>query len=161
MIKMLVMSDTHGDTTLAEKVLKKHQDADIVIHLGDYFRDADRLHELYPKIRFEVVYGNSDYMIGDVPIEKLLEIEGQRILLTHGHRYSVKWGIERLHAKAHNENIQLLLYGHTHISRMEYGPGYIILNPGSISEPLGGDDGTYAVVVIDNAKINIELMRAV
>lgn len=161
MIKMLVMSDTHGDTTLAEKVLKKHQDADIVIHLGDYFRDADRLHELYPKIRFEVVYGNSDYMIGDVPIEKLLEIEGQRILLTHGHRYSVKWGIERLHVKAHNENIQLLLYGHTHISRMVYGPGYIILNPGSISEPRGGDDGTYAVVVIDNAKINIELMRAV
>ena len=161
MIELLVMSDTHGDTSLAEKVLKKHQDADIVIHLGDYFRDADRLHELYPKIRFETVYGNSDYMIGEVPIEKLLEIEGQRVLLTHGHRYSVKWGIDRLHAKAQYENIQLLLFGHTHISQMEYGPGYILVNPGSISDPRGGDDETYAVVIIDHAKINVELMHAV
>lgn len=161
MIKLLVMSDSHGDTSLAEKVLKKHQDVDIVIHLGDYFRDADRLHELFPKIRFETVYGNSDFQIGDVPIEKVLELEGQRILLTHGHRYSVKWGIERLHAKAHNENLQLLLFGHTHISRMEYGPGYIIVNPGSISEPRGNDDESYAIIVIDNANIKVELMHAV
>ena len=91
MIKLLVMSDSHGDTTLAEKILKKHPDVDIVIHLGDYFRDAHRLRELYPQLRFEYVYGNSDFMIGDVPMEKLLELEGQRVLLTHGHRYSVKW----------------------------------------------------------------------
>jgi len=155
------MSDTHGDTSLAEKVLKKHQDINMVIHLGDYFRDADRLHCLYPELRFEYVYGNSDFMIGDVPGEKLLEIEGQRILLTHGHRYSVKWGIERLHTKAGNENIQLLLFGHTHISQVAYGSGYIILNPGSISDPRGENDETYAIVIIDNAKINIELMHAV
>lgn len=158
MIKLLVISDTHGDTSLAEKVLEKHQDADIVVHLGDYLRDAERLHELYPEIRFEVVCGNCDYVGGDIPMEKLLELEGQRVLLTHGHRYSVKWGIERLRAKAHYENIQLLLFGHTHICHTEYGPGYILLNPGSISEPRGSNKGTYAVVLIDNAKINIELM---
>jgi len=161
MTKILVMSDSHGDTSLAEKVMKKHRDVDMVIHLGDYFRDADRLHELYPQIRFEYVYGNSDFMIGDVPMEKVLELEGQRVLLTHGHRYSVKWGVERLEAKAHNENIQLLLFGHTHISQLVNGPGYIILNPGSISDPRGDDDESYAIVIIDNAKINVELMRAV
>ena len=80
MIKLLVISDTHGDTSLAEKVLEKHQDADIVIHLGDYLRDAERLHELYPEIRFEVVCGNCDYVGGDIPMEKLLELEGQRDL---------------------------------------------------------------------------------
>lgn len=161
MIRILVMSDSHGDLSLAEKVLKEHQDVDMVIHLGDYFRDADRLHELFPKIRFEYVYGNSDFFIGDVPIEKLLEIEGQRVLLTHGHRYSVKWGIDRLRMKAHNENIQLLLFGHTHKSQMVYGPGYIILNPGSISDPRGGDIESYALVTIANEKIDVELMHAV
>jgi putative phosphoesterase len=100
-------------------------------------------------------------MIGDVPMEKLLELEGQRVLLTHGHRYSVKWGIERLHAKANSENIQLLLFGHTHISQMEYGPGYILLNPGSISDPRGNTDESYALVVINNSKIDVELMHAV
>lgn len=161
MIKLLVMSDTHGDTSLAEKVLKKHQNVDIVVHLGDYFRDADKLRELYPKIHFEAVSGNSDFLTGDVPAEKVLVLEGQRVLITHGHRYSVKWGIDRLHAKARNENLQLLLFGHTHISRMESGPGYMIVNPGSISEPRGNDDESYAIIVIDNNRINVELMRAV
>ena len=45
----------------------------MVIHLGDYFRDADRLNNLFPNIRFEYVYGNSDFMIGNVPMEKVLK----------------------------------------------------------------------------------------
>lgn len=161
MVKLLVLSDTHGDTTLAEKVLKMNSDVDIVIHLGDYYRDIDKLQMLRPNVRFEYVYGNSDFMVGDAPVEKLLEIEGQRILLTHGHRYSVKWGIEKLRDKACNENIQLLLFGHTHIPQVTYGPGYILLNPGSISEPRGSDDESYAFVIIDNEKIDVQLKRAV
>ena len=85
---MLVMSDTHGDTTLAEKVLKKHQDADIVIHLGDYFRDADRLHELYPKIRFEVVYATATYN-RDVAIENCWRLKASGPATQA--RYSLKW----------------------------------------------------------------------
>lgn len=161
MTKLLVMSDTHGDTLLAEKVLKKNSDIDIVIHLGDYYKDVYTLQQLYPDLRFEYVYGNCDFMTGNVPSEKVLEIEGQRILLTHGHRYSVNWGIDRLVSKAHTENIQLLLFGHTHIQQIDYGPGYIILNPGSISEPRGSDDESYAIVIIDNNKIDVELKKAV
>lgn len=161
MVKLLVISDSHGNTSLAEKVIKKHRDVDMVIHLGDYFRDANKLEDLFPQLHFEYVYGNSDFLIGDVPIEKVLEIEGQRILITHGHRYSVKWGTERLQAKAVNENIQLILFGHTHISQVKHYPGYIILNPGSISDPRGEDDESYAIVSIDNLKIDVMLMNAV
>lgn len=161
MTKILVMSDTHGDTTLAEKALRTNPDVDIVIHLGDYCKDVNRLQQLYPDIRFEYVYGNCDFMIGNVPVEKLIEVEGQRIFLTHGHRYSVKWGIEKLQDKAHNDNIQLLLFGHTHMQQLTYGPGHIILNPGSISEPRGNDEESYAIVIIDNEKINVELKKAV
>lgn len=52
MVKLLVISDSHGNTSLAEKVLKKHEDVDMVIHLGDYFRDANRLEELFPQLHF-------------------------------------------------------------------------------------------------------------
>jgi len=147
MVKLLVISDSHGNTTLAEKVINKHRDVDMVIHLGDYFRDANRLEDLFPKLHFEYVYGNSDFMIGDVPIEKILEIEGQRVLLTHGHRYSVKWGTDRLQ--------------NTHIPQVEHLPACIILNPGSISDPRGEDDESYAIVTIDSFKIDVELMNAV
>lgn len=161
MTKLLVMSDTHGNTALAEKILKKNNDIDIVIHLGDYLRDADKLKRLFPDLRFEYVYGNCDYMIGDIPSEKILEIEGNRVLLTHGHKYSVKWSVEKLHYKAASDNIQLLLFGHTHMQEVIHGPGYIILNPGSISEPRDSREKTYAVVIIDKEKINVELKRAV
>lgn len=161
MVKLLVISDSHGNISRAEKAINMHKDADMVIHLGDYFRDANALEDLFPDLHFEYVYGNSDFMIGNVPIEKVLEIEGQRVLLTHGHRYSVNWGTEKLHTKASNDNIQLLLYGHTHISQVEYLPGCIILNPGSISDPRGDDDESYAIVTIDNFKIDVRLMKAV
>ncbi|NLY18896.1 MAG: metallophosphoesterase [Clostridiaceae bacterium] len=161
MVKLLVISDSHGNTSLAEKVISNHRDVDMVIHLGDYFRDARKLEDLFPQLCFEYVYGNSDFMIGDVPIEKILEIEGQRVLITHGHRYSVKWGTDRLKAKAENENIQLILFGHTHMSQVEHYPGLIILNPGSISDPRGEDDESYAIVSIDNFKIDAKLMNAV
>jgi len=161
MTKLLIMSDTHGDTTLAEKVLGMNPDVDIVIHLGDYCKDADKLQQLYPHIRFEYVYGNCDFIIGNVPAEKLIEVEGQRILLTHGHRYSVKWGIEKLQDKAHNDNIQLLLFGHTHMQQVSYGPGHIILNPGSITDPRDGNRESYAIVIINNEKIDVELKKVV
>ncbi|AGC68332.1 phosphodiesterase, MJ0936 family [Thermoclostridium stercorarium subsp. stercorarium DSM 8532] len=161
MTKLLVISDTHGDILLADKVLKKNSDVDIVIHLGDYYRDADKLKQLHPNFHFEYVYGNCDFMTGNVLAEKILEIERQRVLLTHGHRYSVKWGIEKLVEKANNENINLILFGHTHIQHVTYGPGYILLNPGSISEPRGNDKKSYAVVTIDNEKIDVEMKNAV
>jgi len=35
------------------------------------------------------------------------------------------------------------------------------LNPGSISDPRGEDDESYAIVTIDSFKIDVELMNAV
>ena len=58
-MKILVISDTHGDTENAEMVIRKNMDADLVIHLGDYFRDAEKLAKLFPQLKFEYIYGNS------------------------------------------------------------------------------------------------------
>ena len=42
-MKILVLSDTHGDIEKAEKVINNSKDLNLVIHLGDYFRDAQKL----------------------------------------------------------------------------------------------------------------------
>ena len=39
-MKILVISDTHGDTRKAEEAIRKNREADLVIHLGDYIRDV-------------------------------------------------------------------------------------------------------------------------
>lgn len=157
-MKILVLSDTHGDIDKAEKAIKDNSDITMVIHLGDYFRDAEKLSVLFPDLQIEYIYGNSDFMIGDVPAEKLLEFDGIKIFMTHGHRYAVKWDYEKLHRKAEELGVDLVLFGHTHISDMVQKKDYVLMNPGSISDPRNNSSESYAVIEINNGKLIPKLM---
>lgn len=158
-MKILVISDTHGDTDGAETVIRRNPDVDLVIHLGDYFRDAQKLAASFPEIKFEYIYGNSDFMIGDIPAEKCLEIENKRIFITHGHRYSVKWDYSRLQAKAVEEKADILLFGHTHKPCIIEENGYRLVNPGSTSDPRDDSDESYAIIDINGGEIEVKLCR--
>ncbi len=152
-MKILVISDTHGDTNKAEEAIRNNREVDLIIHLGDYFRDAQKLSGIFPEIPMEYIYGNSDFMIEDVPAEKVLEVGGKRIFITHGHRYSVKWDYEKLYRKAEEMNVDLLLFGHTHVADLIERGSYCILNPGSTSDPRDDSNESYAIIEIDNGKI--------
>ncbi|WP_024831643.1 metallophosphoesterase [Ruminiclostridium josui] len=155
-MKVLVMSDTHGYLTNAMKAIEKNPDVEMIIHLGDYCRDVADLEQLYPDKKFEYVYGNSDFGVGTVEVEKTLEIEGRRVFLTHGHKYSVKWDLERIIAKAESENAHIALYGHTHIALIEQVSECMLLNPGSISESRSNLSESYAILDITPEKVDAE-----
>lgn len=152
-MKILVLSDTHGDTNKAEEAIRFNKDVNLIIHLGDYFRDAQKLSNLFPGIPLEYIYGNSDFMIDDVPAEKMLDVDGKKIFLTHGHRYSVKWDYDKLFKKAEELHADVLLFGHTHIPDIVKKDTYYVLNPGSTSDPRDDYDESYAIIEIDNGKI--------
>ncbi len=158
-MKILVISDTHGDINKAEEAIKANKGVDLIIHLGDYFRDAQKLSDMFPNIPIEYIYGNSDFMIDDVPAEKLLKVCGKRIFLTHGHRYSVKWDYEKLYRKAEEQHADILLFGHTHIPDLIKKDKFYILNPGSASDPRGDSDESYAVIEIANDKVKPTICR--
>ena len=63
--------------------------------------------------------------------------------MTHGHLYNVIFGMDRLYYLAKENNCNLVLYGHTHIQKMEEHDGIIFLNPGSVL------DNNYAIVLED------------
>ena len=44
----LVISDSHGDMGCLKRIISQYPSIGSVIHLGDYFRDAVRLQNLYP-----------------------------------------------------------------------------------------------------------------
>ncbi len=158
-MKILVLSDTHGDTTKAEKAIRRNRGVDLIIHLGDYFRDAQKLSALFPEIPIEYVYGNSDFITDNVPAEKIIEVCGKRIFLTHGHRYSVKWDYKRLISKAQEQNADILLFGHTHIPELIINDSFYLLNPGSTSEPRADSDESYAIIEIDNDRVKPKICR--
>lgn len=162
-MKILVLSDTHGNIDNARQVISENSDVSLIIHLGDYFRDAQKLKEEFPNIKIEYVYGNSDFMIDDTPADKILEVEGKRIFMTHGHRYSLKWGYDKLISKADEIGADILLFGHTHISYIVKNENCLILNPGSISDSrdTSGFGESYAIIEILNDSIKPQIQKFV
>ncbi len=156
-MKILVISDTHGDINRAEEAVRSNSDVDLIIHLGDYFRDAQKLSDIFPNIPIEYIYGNSDFMIEDVPAEKMLVLCGKRIFITHGHRYSVKWDYDKLYRKAEETKADVLLFGHTHVPDLICRDTYYVINPGSTSDPRDDSNESYAIIEINEGRVEPRL----
>ena len=67
------------------------------------------------------------------------------VFATHGHRYSVKYGLDSLPNAAHFSGAGLALYGHTHIARIDYYGGMNVVNPGTSGL---GPQPSFALIVI-------------
>ncbi|NTV88955.1 MAG: metallophosphoesterase [Clostridiales bacterium] len=157
-MKILVIGDTHGVVWEAEYAIKSNSDVSVVVHLGDNYRDAMRLEEKFPGIRFEYVSGNCDYASEVVDSEKLLEYLGHRFFITHGHLYSVKQSYKRLFKRASELKAEIVLTGHTHQPCIDQENGIILLNPGSISQPRGSAFGSYAIIEVTKEILKTELV---
>lgn len=132
-MKILVISDTHGIVSTAEKIIKKYEkNISLCIHLGDLVKDALYLKNRFPHMNFEIVRGNNDFT-RDFPTDKVLEIDNKRILITHGHMYSVKSTYDLIvqHGKAFR--VDAVFFGHTHQQEEFYSDNILFLNPGSLT----------------------------
>jgi len=149
-MKIGVISDTHGRLALAQKAIKTMGQIDMLVHLGDYCRDAIYLSE---ELQREIitVKGNCDFS-SNVPLEQIVEVEGLKIYVTHGHREGVKWGYEGIIDRAKNAGVDVALFGHTHISEIFTNSDILFVNPGSIGEPRYGNKPSYAIIDIKNGK---------
>lgn len=145
-----VISDTHRKSNGISKALMKSKGADIIIHLGDNVEDAK---EIQKQFKGKVIYvaGNCD-PIALCKTEEIIELEGKRIFITHGNRYDVNYGLSELLDKAKQHSFDLVLYGHTHISRVDYEEGIFFVNPGSPSMPR---DNFKSIARIDVTKEHI------
>lgn len=155
-MKVLVMSDTHGYISNARLAIEKNPGVELIIHLGDYYKDAVRLSELYPNIRFEFVSGNCDGKKA-ISTEKVLEIQNNIIFITHGHNYAVKWNYKHILERAKFENAKLVLFGHTHIAASDKIDNILLLNPGSITQSRSSHSESYAILDINEDGIKSDV----
>lgn len=146
-MRIVVISDSHKRTNVIDNILSAEPEASHVFFLGDNVSDLDDFEFLYPQKIFHKVSGNCDY-IANEPCVNIEIIENKKILYTHGHTYGVKYGTDRLIESAKNNAYDIVLYGHTHISKILYEDGIYIVNPGSCSKPRDGLRPSYAVIDI-------------
>lgn len=152
-MRILVISDTHGNFPLALKACDLNEPFDMVIHLGDGGDDAELLvHALdVPVLR---VAGNCD--IGSpLPRELLWEYEGKKLLLVHGDVYGVKSGLARLEQRGRETGADAVLFGHTHRAIVTDLSGILAVNPGSLMR--GSTHTTCAILEISPQGISAVL----
>lgn len=151
-MKVLVISDTHGNVNRAFIAHTLSEPVDAIIHLGDGCADADVLREALdiPVIN---VAGNCDHGL-NIPRESVWECEGKRILLTHGDLYQVKSGLVKLRQRALDAGVDAVLFGHTHQEVIENNSGLLLINPGTLSNV--GQHQSYAILNIEPEGITAE-----
>ena len=151
-----VISDTHRNASCIEQLAGKIKALDVLIHLGDNVDDISII-EKYYKGRIINVKGNCDFSTS-TPNDRVEDICGKKIFLTHGHKYNVKEGLFKLRYKALETGADIVLYGHTHIGKIDFEEGIWYINPGSASEPRDGAP-SFAIIDINGESIEPNLIR--
>ena len=148
-MKILVLSDSHGAVSPMEQAVER-TDPHLILHLGDCWRDGEKLQSRFPTIPLQQVPGNCDYRSGE-PAERLLCLDNFRILFCHGHTYGVKQSLIAAGFAAEEQNLDLFLFGHTHRPLVDWRGKTLFLNPGSIGD---WRQPAYGVVTIANGKLD-------
>jgi uncharacterized protein len=131
-MKIIVLSDIHGDISRARKALSMQHAAEVVIFCGDGWRDLEQLKIENPDKMFLYVKGNCDWNC-DFPTYDHITLEGKSIYFTHGHVFHVKYGLYEIKSWARENKADIVLFGHTHEAVDSYEDGLYIMNPGSCS----------------------------
>lgn len=146
-MKLLVLSDSHGNVENMGRAVDLTQPR-LILHLGDCWRDGEKLHRLFPEIPLEQVPGNCDCRPME-PAERLLFLEDKRVLICHGHTYGVKQSLISAGYAAEEQRLDLFLFGHTHRPLWDWRGRTQFVNPGSIGDYRRP---TYAVVTLEEGK---------
>jgi putative phosphoesterase len=131
-MKILVVSDTHRERNNIKKVISQIE-PDRIFHLGDAMGDTDFIQGV-AECPVDFVRGNCDDD-NNIPNDKIVDIEGVRFFLTHGHRYMVNYDLLQLYYKGKEVEADVCLFGHTHQPLLKQEPDIVIANPGSIAFP--------------------------
>ena len=151
-MKILVLSDIHGDYESLEKVINNETFERLVV-LGDllpYSYDYEsnlegKILQLLSKYKNKLVLikGNCDYFINYdgyslyAHDEISLTFNNHVVTFTHGHLYN-KGFLPKYHG-------DIFITGHSHVPMLYKENNVIYCNPGSIGKPRGGSSKGYLI----------------
>ena len=142
-MKILLLSDTHGLLDKVYEIYGKLNHIDLIIHCGDYQRDAHTLEDTLG-IPIVSVKGNCDG--ASRPDREIVETPAGKLLITHGHLEGAGYDYNNLLYLAEEKDCIAVCFGHTHVPMCEDFGGIYLINPGSLTNPRDGSNGSYAIL---------------
>ena len=135
MLRIVVVSDSHRNTQVLERIASLEKKSDLFLHCGDA---CDLPQNIKP---FIAVKGNCDFLF-DYPESLTLNVPPVgEIYLFHG--IGGRSAIRRI---INTQKPKILLFGHTHCQMAEVIDGCYVFNPGSVTFPRDGSRGSYLVI---------------
>ena len=152
--RILVLSDTHGDLSVAARLITLCPSPDALLHLGDFADDAAGIAQVLG-CPYHAVRGNCDYRALE-PQERVITLFGKRFLLTHGHRYQSELA---LGLSGEQARCDAVLFGHTHQPLLTAHGSVLIINPGSPVYPRGGSPASCALLLIEGNELHVRMLK--
>lgn len=160
-MRIVLMSDSHGNYAAINNIVKRNLSADIFIHLGDGEREFDEITLQYPHLKFYHVKGNCDLASLSQSVLILPLKNSHKLIATHGHEFNVRYSLDRLKKLAKKNNADIIAFGHTHVRYTKYENGLYVINPGSATSPRDGNSPSYAFIDITDAGIVTNIVSLV
>jgi putative phosphoesterase len=163
-MRIVAVSDTHGNVEGAMLLLATVGSVDLVVHLGDHIADIWALAADLP-CPVVGVLGNEDRSEPG-PSELVIPAAGIAILAVHGHLFDLNpylpkeaWEqrMDDLVAAAGRHHASAVLFGHTHRPYLEERHGILLINPGEIYP--GSEFSSMAVLSVTGGDISVEIHR--
>lgn len=135
--RITVLSDTHMPKkakVLPDPLLEDLQHSDLIVHAGDW-SNWELYEQLSQYAPVEGVAGNVDDagIVERFGYKRLVEIEGKRIGIVHGHGQGGTTPTRARKAFA-DSKVDCILFGHSHIPFKEDVQGVLLFNPGSATD---------------------------
>ncbi|GIP21653.1 metallophosphoesterase [Paenibacillus sp. J22TS3] len=134
-----VVSDTHMPRSakrLPSALIEAFRGADLILHLGDWVT-MDVYEQLAALAPVEGIAGNNDpeEIIGRFGHRKILSLGPYRIGLVHGHTpYTGRTTQERAWLSFKGDQVDAILFGHSHQPYLKEENGVLLFNPGSAAD---------------------------
>jgi putative phosphoesterase len=132
-----VLSDTHMHLSgeIPQEVTEAFADVDLIVHAGD-FVGSEVLEGLRQLGEVKAVRGNMDSakLRSLLPETEVLVVGNRKIGVIHG--WGGPKGIEE-RLKPHFDDVDIIIYGHSHRAKMERIGGVLFFNPGPGNQSFG------------------------
>ena len=161
-MKIGVISDTHiPDKTgnLPEDILKGLQGVDMIIHAGD-LADLSVLNKLKSICQnVKAVWGNMDPpdVRRELKEKEIIQVGNFKIGIMHGCGHPDNL-IEILSEEFKKDNVDMIIFGHSHSSLNEKRGNILFFNPGSPTDKVFAPYNSYGIIEI-NDKIEARIIK--
>ena len=159
-MKICVISDTHTDSieNLPRRVLDELSGAEMIIHAGDFTGRplVDALRRIGP---FRGVYGNIDGpdVREELPEIDTVQVGDFKIGVNHPAEGGSPFTLEK-RLKPKFPGVQVIIHGHSHMSKNESRDGILWFNPGSATGKFPATKKTYGILTVGK-EIRGEIVR--